>query len=724
MKQVLQPIDSGATRVEEIPAPICGPREVLIANEASLISAGTEKMIVELARKSLLGKARERPDQVRRVLQKLKQEGVRDTIQQVRAKLAEPMSLGYSSAGVVIEAGREVGQFRPGDRVASNGPHAGVVAVPQNLVARVPAGMAFEEACYGVVGAIALQGVRLAKIGVGDRVAVIGLGLIGQIAIMLLRASGCIVIGTDPDEAKCQLAIKSGAEAGAREEFVSTLLERTNGHGADAVLITASTPSNEPLELAATVARKKARVVAIGAVGLSVPRREFYPKELELIVSCSYGPGRYDASYEEQGLDYPYSYVRWTEQRNIEAVLEQIAEKRIDAARLTTHTFDVTDAERAYHLIETGSEPFLGIVLNYPRVSGDLASERRVVIRSEPSSRPLGDGEVGVGFIGAGNFASLVLLPALNRIPGLRPRVICSAGGVSAVVRGERHGFEVACTALDDVLTDPAVNAVIVATRHNLHSEQALAALRSGKNVFVEKPLAIDADQLTAFEEGLTDFGTVAPIWTVGFNRRFSPAAQMVREFFSSLSAPVTLTYRFNAGAIPAQHWTQDLSIGGGRLVGEACHALDLACFLVGGQIMRVFAESVEPGGAAGSGDDQTTIIARMDNGSVASIGYFAGGDKGFPKERIEIFGGGRVGVIDDFKAVILSKEGRIRTHKFSRRDKGHDAEIAAFFSAVRSGGPPPIPYHSLLNVSWAALAIMESLRTGLPVSVKMNPTD
>ncbi len=720
MKQVLQPIDSGATRVAEIPAPICGPREVLIANETSLISAGTEKMIVDLARKSLLGKARERPDHVRRVLQKVRQEGVLETIQQVRAKLADPLSLGYSSAGTVIEAGREVRQFQPGDRVASNGAHAGVVAVPHNLVARIPAGVPFSEACYGVVGAIALQGVRLAKVGVGDRVAVIGLGLIGQIAVMLLRASGCIVIGTDPDEARRQLAINSGAEAGRREEFVATLLARTGGHGVDAVLIAASTSSDEPIELAATVARKKGRVIAVGAVGLNVPRSEFYPKELELIVSCSYGPGRYDASYEEQGLDYPYAYVRWTEQRNIEAVLEQIAEKRLDVARLTTHTFEVNDAEKAYQLIETGSEPFLGIVLKYAGASDERTLARSVTIRSERVARPLGEGEIGVGLIGAGNFASLVLLPALKRISGLRPRAICSAGGVSAVVRGERHGFEVACTDVADVLGDELVNTVFVATRHDLHCEQTLAALHRGKHVFVEKPLAIEAEQLSAFAAGLAGLDDNSLLWTVGFNRRFSTAAQLVGEFFAPVQAPATLTYRFNAGPMAADHWTQDLATGGGRLVGEACHALDLACFLLGSQITRIFAESVEPGGAAGAGDDQTIIVARFDNGSTASIGYFAGGDKAFPKERIEVFGGGRVAVIDDFKTVTLCREGRTKTHKISSRDKGHQAELAAFVAAVRRGGPPPIPYSSLLNVSWAALAVMESLRTGQGVPVEI----
>jgi predicted dehydrogenase/threonine dehydrogenase-like Zn-dependent dehydrogenase len=718
MQQVLQQVDSGKTLVRELPAPRCGSAEVLIANHASLVSAGTEKMVVELARKSLLGKARERPDQVRRVLQKLRDDGVLDTVRQVRAKLADPVALGYSSAGVVLEVGREVRHLRTGDRVASNGPHAGVVAVSQNLVTRIPHDLPFEEACYGVIGAIALQGVRLAQVGVGDRVAVIGLGLIGQIAVRLLRAAGCTVIGTDLDEWKCRLASEAGAEAGSRDLFISTVLERTGRHGADAVLIAASTASNEPLELAAIAARKKARIVAVGAVGLNVPRREFYPKELELIVSCSYGPGRYDTEYEERGRDYPYPYVRWTEQRNIEAVLEQIAEKRIDVARLTTHTFDINEAERAYQLIESNAEPYLGIVLTYPQTE-ESAAGRRVVLQTAQSGRTLKKNRVGIGFVGAGNFASLVLLPLISQTTGVRPRAICSAGGVSATVRGERHGFEIACTSVDDVISDDTVDAVFLATRHNLHSEQALSALRAGKHVFIEKPLAISEEQLAAFESGLADIEGGAPVWTVGFNRRFSPAAMLVREFFSAINAPATLAYRFNAGAIPQDHWTQDLAVGGGRLVGEACHALDLASFLLGGQIRRVFAESIAPGGGRGAADDQTVIVARFDNGSVASIGYFAGGDKGLAKERIELFGSGRAAVIDDFKAVTLSKDGRARSHKISRRDKGHSAEIEAFFSAVRRGGPPPIPYSSLLNVSWASLAVMESLRTGFPVDVQ-----
>jgi predicted dehydrogenase/threonine dehydrogenase-like Zn-dependent dehydrogenase len=720
MHQVLQHIDTGATAVHEIPVPLCGAGEVLIANAASLVSPGTEKVVVELAKKSLLGKIRERPDQVRRVLQKMRQEGILETVRQVRAKLSEPMVLGYSSAGVVLEVGRDVRRFRPGDRVASNGPHAGVVAVPQNLVARLPDAVPFAEGCYGVVGAIALQGVRLARVGLGDRVLVIGLGLVGQVAVSLLRAAGCVVFGTDLDPFRRQLAGDAGAVVGARDEVLALLQESSDGHGADAVLIAASTGSNEPMELAARAARKKGRVVAVGTVRMDVPRRECYPKELELVVSCSYGPGRYDTAYEEKGLDYPYAYVRWTEQRNIEAFLELLAEKRVDVARLTTHTFEIGAAENAYRLIEAGDTPFLGIVLTYPPAD-EPGPRRTVSLGHGRPARRAGPGDVGVGFVGAGNFASLVLLPALVRLPGIRPRALCSAGGVRAVVRGEQHGFDLACTSIEEVLRDEAVDAVFLATRHHQHSEQALQALRAGKHVFVEKPLAIHAEQLAHFAEGLADLGDELPVWTVGFNRRFSEAARLVSRFLEPVAAPLTLTYRFNAGPLPQDHWTQDPDVGGGRLVGEACHALDLACFLLRSPIERVYTAAVAPGGSAGAGDDQAVILAHFANGSVASIGYFAGGDKAFPKERLEVFGGGRVAVLDDFKVVTLTTGGRTRTHKLRRGDKGHAAELAAFVAAVRAGGPPPIPYCDLLNVSRAGLAAVESLQTGLPVPVRTN---
>ncbi|HEY7545349.1 MAG TPA: Gfo/Idh/MocA family oxidoreductase, partial [Blastocatellia bacterium] len=447
-----------------------------------------------------------------------------------------------------------------------------------------------------------------------------------------------------------------------------------------------------------------------GAVGLNVPRREFYPKELELVVSCSYGPGRYDANYEERGEDYPYAYVRWTEQRNIESALELIATKQVDVARLTTHTFKIEEAERAYDLIEQASEPYLGIVLTYRATDETL--RRKITLDSRRASQPVTD-EIGVGFVGAGNFASLVLLPLIEKVEGVRLRAICSASGVSASVRGERHHFETVCSSIDEILSDEAVNTVFITTRHDLHAEQAMAALRAGKFVFIEKPLAISENEIDEFENTLNEINAF-PLWTVGFNRRFSPAARVVAEFFSSVR-PRTLTYRFNAGPIPSDHWTQDLERGGGRIIGEACHALDLAGFLLGGKIVRVFAERA----ASSETDDETVIIARMDNGSVASIGYFAGGDKSFPKERIEVFGGGQVAVIDDFKAVTFSKDGRSRTIKISGLDKGHGAELKAFFDAIRKGSQPPIAYDSIINTTRASLGVIESLRTGLPVDLQ-----
>lgn len=717
MKQVLQSLDARATQVREVASPLCGPREVLIANTASLISAGTEKAVVDLATKSLLAKARQRPDEVRRVLQKSVREGILDTLQQVRARLAEPIALGYSSAGVVLEVGREVARFRPGDRVASNGAHAEIVAVSQRLVARIPDAVPFDEACYAAVAAVPLHALRLAQTGLGDRVAILGLGVVGQIAVQLCRATGSRVIATDPDPIRRRMAAELGAEVAGPDELAAVVERATEAHGADAVLIAASGADSRALEIAAAIARKKARIIAVGAVGLDVPRREFYAKELELVVSCSYGPGRYDRQYEQNGIDYPYAYVRWTEQRNLEAVLEQIAHGRLDVRHLTTHRFAIAEAVRAYELIANAAEPHLAVVLTYPAP----VAERAAAISLKPSpagGRPAG--ELGIGLLGSGRFTAAVLAPSLQRTSGARLRIVCSAGGVRATVLGERHGFERATASIDEVLNDPAVAVVFVATPHYLHSEQAMAALAAGKHVFVEKPLAVTADQLHAFGDALAAHAGRAPIWTVGFNRRFSAAASRVADFFAGVAEPLTLSYRFNAGALPPDHWAHDPEVGGGRLIGEACHALDFAAFLLGGQVASVFAACPAVPGAGGSGDDQAAIVARLDNGAVASIGYFAGGNTAFPKERIELFGGGRVAVIDDFRSVTLSTAARTRRRRLFTRDKGHAAQIQQFFTSIRTGERPPVPYSSLLNVSWAAVLVVDSLKTGLPVDVPL----
>lgn len=715
MLQVTQPIDGRATEVVEIPAPTCGPNEVLIANACSLISAGTEKSVVGLAKKSLLAKARARPDHVRRVLQKVRQEGLATTLQQVRAKLDQPMPLGYSSAGIVLEVGQGVQAFRPGDRVASNGAHAGIVAIGQNLVASVPDGISFDRACYAVVGSIALQGIRLARVELGSVVGVIGLGLIGQMAVSLLRAAGCTVIGTDLDPARCALAREMGAAWAETAGFAEAVAGRTRGYGVDAVLITASTPSNSPLEMAAQVARAKGRVVAVGAVGMEVPRREFYPKELELIVSCSYGPGRYDPIYEELGLDYPYAYVRWTEQRNIQAVLDLMGAGQLDVGRLTTHTFPIERAVEAYEAIRSDSKA-LGVVLSYPAPAA--VPSRRVampaVVGARSIDKPIG-ATLGVGFIGAGNFATAVMLPALAGQPGVALRSLCSAGGLSARNGARRYGFSYACSDAAEILQDPEIDVVFVITRHDLHASLLLDALRAGKHAFVEKPLAIRPDEMEAIEAYLAEDREAGPIWTVGFNRRFSAAARAVRDHFQGAAEPITATYRFNAGAIPPEHWTQDEEVGGGRLVGEACHAIDLLTYLIGSPPVRVHAEAVAAGESLRVTSDRCVITLRHADGSVSSILYTAGGDRAYSKERVELFGGGRVGVIDDFRRVELARGGRTTVRSWRGQDKGHKTEVAAFLEAARAGGSMPIPAHELLAVSHAALGALESTRTGIP---------
>jgi len=719
MLQVIQPIDGRATEVVEVPAPVCPPKHVLIANACSLISAGTERAVVALARKSLLAKARERPDHVRRVLQKVRQEGLSGTLRQVRSKLAQPMPLGYSSAGVVLAVGAGVDAFRPGDRVASNGPHAALVAVGQNLVGRVAEGVPFDQACYAVVGSVALQGVRLAGAGLGSVVGVIGLGLIGQLTVALLRASGCVVVGADPDASRCALARGFGAEWAEPVGFAEAVAARTRGFGADAVLIAASAAGDGPINLAARAARQKGRVVAVGAVGMNVPRREFYPKELELVVSCSYGPGRYDRAYEESGLDYPYAHVRWTEGRNVQAVLDLMAAGRLDVGPLTTHRVPVAHAAEAYQTIRDGTEPALGVVLTYPEPDPQPALRIEVVGtghgRKAGPSGPAA-GAVGVGFIGAGSFASAVLLPAVAAEPGLALRGVCSAGGLSALTQARRHGFRYVCGDHREILDDPETHAVFIATRHDRHAALLVEALRAGKHVFLEKPLAVDAAGLDEILAYLEEVGGAGPCWTVGFNRRFAPASVAARDHFGGVDEPLAATYRFNAGDLPADHWAHDPEAGGGRVVGEACHAVDLLSYLHGSPPARVQAETAPTGKALRAGGDRCAITLRHADGGVSTLLYTSGGDRAAPKERVEVFGGGRVAVIDDFRRVELYAGGRRSVRRWRGQDKGHRAEVAAFLAAVRRGGPGPIPLADLLAATRATLGALESARDGNPV--------
>lgn len=690
------------------------PGHLLVANKASAISAGTEKITMELSRKSLFGKALERPDQVRRVLEKLRNEGILNTFSQVKEKLDEPMSMGYSSSGVVLACGDRVQGFKPGDRVASNGPHAEVVCVPKHLCALVPEGVSSEHAAFAVLGAIALQGVRLSRSSLGETVLVIGLGLIGQMTVCILKAAGVKVLATDLDADKCQLAAdRMGAIAAYANMTPHDVLDLTRGLGVDAVLITASTRSRSPMDFACQAVRPKGRIVLVGVVGLDLDRRPFYFKEIEFTVSCSYGPGRYDPLYEDRGHDYPQAYVRWTEQRNIQAVLDLMGNGGLDVSPLITHRFPIDKATDAYQLIESEKEPYLGIVLTYPDVTG-RSSGQRIDLRSPT---PKQKGRVRMGCIGSGNFARVVLLPVLKRIQDFQPKMLCSAGGFSAAYSGFKHGFEIVTTDEEEVFRSPDVDIIFVLTPHDQHARQVISVIENGKSVFVEKPLALTVEEVFEIEDALLG-ASPTPILMMGFNRRFSPAASQVKAFFSTNRSPLTLSIRFNAGHIPPDHWIQDETVGGGRLIGEACHAIDLATFLSGSPPVRVYVEAIGGLHAPEITDDQCFMTLRHANGSISSIGYLAGGDKAFPKERVEVFGGGKVAVIEDFREVITCVNGKLKRKRYLAQDKGHKTEMEVLARTLITGGPSPTPWEEVRSVSLASILAVRSIREGVPLEV------
>ena len=714
MLQVVQNIRTGATTVESLPTPIAPPGAVLVAAAASLVSAGTERYVVELARKSLLAKARERPDHVKRVLQKLRQEGVLTVATQVRAKLDEPMPLGYSSAGVVLACGRGVQEFKPGDRVAAAAPHAEVVAIGRNLCAHIPDGVSFEQASYAAVGAIALEGVRLAKVSLGERVLVIGLGLIGQITVALLKAQGCRVFGVDVDPAKLELARAFGADAVGAGAPRDAVMAFADSYGVDAVVITAATDSNEPIEFAADVARTKGRIVLVGVVGLNLPRAPFFMKELEFTVSSSLGPGRSDPSYEEKGIDYPFGHARWTAQRNMAAILDVIAAGKLPVEKLTTHRYAIDRAPEAYDLITARKEPFFGVVLEYPQTATATNGARRIDLPSH-AARASSSAKLGLAVVGAGNFSRLIMMPILSKTGGFTLRGLCTAKGMNAVTTGNKYGFAYATTDVAELLSDRETSAVILATRHDLHAETVVAALRAGKHVFVEKPLCIRAEELTAIDACVRELGKSCPILMVGFNRRFAPATAKVRDHFRGIT-PLSVSYRFAPGAIPAFAWPQDEDVGGGRLIGEACHAIDTCCAITGSPPVRVYAESVGKVGGVETTDDRVQITVRHENGAVSGISYQAGGDRAGPVERIEVFGGGRTAIVDEWDRVDLYKGGSSERVK-GGKDKGHASEFAAFLEACRRGGAWPIPWDHLYGVTWASIMAVLSLREGLPIA-------
>jgi predicted dehydrogenase/threonine dehydrogenase-like Zn-dependent dehydrogenase len=714
LRQVLQSLGDGRTLLAEIPESAAPRGGLVIRTTRSVISAGTERMLVDFSRSGWLDKARQQPDKVLQLLQKIRTDGLMPTIEAVRDRLDQPLPLGYCNVGEVIEAGSDAAGFAPGDRVVSNGPHAEQVIVPRNLCARVPASVSDDEAAFTVLGAIAMQGVRLAAPTLGERFVVTGLGLIGLITVQLLRASGCRVLGIDPDARKAELARRFGAETVALDKGEDPLAVAeafTSGQGMDGVIITAATKSNEPVSQGAKMCRKRGRIVLVGVAGLDLDRADFYTKELTFQVSCSYGPGRYDPQYEEKGNDYPLGFVRWTEQRNFEAVLAMMQSGALDVKPLITHRFPFDEAPAAYELLATGSQPYLGILIEY-RHDAPRAQRRTLELRA-PAAPAAGEKVAAprVAFIGAGNYAGRVLIPAFAAA-GARLESIGSAGGSTAAYFGRKFGFERATTDSAAQLGSPQNDVVVIATRHDTHARFVVQALAAGKHVFVEKPLAISIAQVDEVQQAWDAARAHArkPLLMVGFNRRFAPQIVRVKALLDGVREPKSFTMTVNAGAIPRDHWTQDPQVGGGRIIGEACHFIDLLRFLAAAPIVESSLTCIQ--GADGRPrDDVATITLKFADHSWGTIHYLANGHKDVPKERLEVFCAGRILQLDNFRKLRgFGWKGLSRMNLW-RQDKGQRACARSFLDAVRAGTAAPIAFEEILEVARHTIKLGEAAR-------------
>lgn len=716
MKQLLQNMRDGKTTVVEVPVPSVRRKFALVKTSCSLVSAGTERMLVEFAEKNLVGKATSRPDLVKQVLSKAKREGVLPTIEAAFNKLDQPMALGYSSAGKIIEVGDGLEGFQPGDRVACGGGgfavHAEYAVVPQNLLVKLPDSVDDESAAFTTLGAVAMQGFRLAQPHLGESVCVIGLGLLGLMTVGIAKAAGCSVFGIDLSPARVELARQMGGTAVPRENCEESAAAFTQGRGFDHVLICADTSSNDPIELAGALARDHGTVIAVGAFGLNIPRKVYYEKELTFRVSRSYGPGRYDPRYEEGGVDYPYGYVRWTEGRNMQAFVDLLASGKLDVHPLMSHRFEIEQAETAYELItgKTG-QPFLGVLLTYPTKAESQPLQRRVEYPLSASQTST----IKVGALGSGNYANAVFLPAVKKSANAQLVGICSATGLSAQNAARKFGFGFASSTEADVLENPAINTVIVLTRHDQHARQILAALRNGKNVYCEKPLALNEDELSAIDEQLQQPN--CPLLTVGFNRRFSPFAVELKRFLTPRNDALHIHYRVNAGFLPPNHWLHDPLVGGGRIIGEGCHFIDFITFLVGEAPLAVKAFALPDGGQYHK--DNVSLVYTFSDGSIGVIDYLANGNKNFSKERVEVFSAGKIAVLDDFRSLdLVSENDHKQKHSLLRQDKGHQAAWQAFAHSIIAGEGPTIPYEQLIGVTRASFAAMQSLESGSEIKI------
>lgn len=704
MKQIIQDLKDGNTILEDVPSPLIRAGHVLIKTHSSLVSLGTERMLVEFGKSSLISKARQQPEKVKQVLDKIRTEGLMPTLEAVFNKLDEPLPLGYCNAGQVIAVGEGVTDFRIGDRVASNGAHAEIVCVPKNLVAKIPENVSYEEATFTVIGSIGLQGIRLVNPTMGETVVVIGLGLIGLITVQLLLANGCEVIGFDFDKRKVDLAVKSGARAFVASDIdiVKTVEELTNGVGCDAVLITASTKSNDVISQSAHMSRKKGRIVLVGVVGLDIKRSDFFKKELSFQVSSSYGPGRYDDLYEFKGIDYPIGYVRWTEKRNFEAILQTIARQRLDVLSLITQRVTIDQYQLVYDNMGANS---IASILQYPQTADPTATVVQVKSHSTTPSKGT------VGIIGAGNFTKMTVLPALKN-SGAYYKYISSAGGLTAKSLAKKYGVAFSTSDYKEILKDPEVDLVIITTRHDLHAKMISESLSAGKHVFVEKPLALTTQELDLLVETYQSASSPVSV-AVGFNRRFAPLVQKAKTLLGNSQVNIVAT--MNAGFIPSDVWVQDLKVGGGRIIGEACHFIDLMTFLTGSRVSAVCMSGL--GINPEENTDNAIITLKFENGSQGVINYFSNGSKAYSKERIEVYSLGRVLVIDNFRKMSgFGFKGFSSTS--SKLDKGHKTQFMKLIKQIKEGGAPLIPFADLVNTTRASFAAVESLKKGTWISV------
>ncbi len=709
MKQILQDMANGGTTVTEAPVPQCSKGHLLISTTTSLISAGTERMLVGFGKASLIDKARQQPEKVKMVLEKVQTDGLLTTYDAVKSKLAQPLALGYCNVGIVHEVGANVDDFQVGDRVVSNGPHADMVKVPKNLCAKIPDNVSDESASFAVVASIGLQGIRLAQPTLGESFVVTGAGLIGLLTIQMLRANGCRVLAIDFDQSKLDLAKQFGAEIcnpGKGEDPVAVGLAFSRGVGVDGVIITASTKVSDPVIQAARMSRKRGRIILVGVTGLELNRADFYEKELSFQVSCSYGPGRYDTGYEDKGNDYPLGFVRWTEQRNFVAVLDMMAAGTLNVEPLITQRFEFEDAPKAYDAL-TEDKSGLGLLLKY-NSPVETRLEKRVVLR--PIS--IEAKNAVVGFIGAGNYASRILIPAFKKASS-QLHTIVTSGGINGVIHGEKTGFAEASTDLDGLLNNKDINTVAIATRHNSHAYFVERVLSAGKNVFVEKPLALTVEEIekieTVYNQNIQN-NQYARVM-VGFNRRFSPQVQKMKTLLDTVKEPKSFIMTMNAGAIPADHWTQDNAVGGGRIIGEACHFIDLMRFLAGSKIVSIQARRMGETDAVQVLEDKASITLGFEDGSFGTIFYLANGASSFPKERVEVFTAGRVLQLDNFRKLKAFGWPGFNKMNLWRQDKGQDACAAVFVDSIRDGKEAPIPADEIFEVARVTIQVAEILR-------------